>query len=148
MNPDPKEDPLVRDERLLQAIKAHIAELEQLKSDFTRDYEDRIYRFYHQSFKVFSLQSRTQMARALFLRIGGGRPLNEWFEAIVSQGTGRQMQEDTNDHWPEHTRPVLEAFFHAKYFVDMMVEHAGKLESAPSCMPSGWAAILELYGQR
>ena len=139
---------LIQDDILLQAIKAHMPELVELTDEYTLWYEDRVYRFYHQSCKVFVLQEFTTRAHALFLRIGGGKPLNEWFETIVSQGTGLHMQQDTNDHWPEQTRPILEAFFHAKYFVDMMVEYGHKLESASAFLPSGWAAILELYGQR
>lgn len=148
-NPNDDIDPrLVQDGILLQAIKAHMPELEELKDDLYRLwYEDRVYRFYHQSCKVFALQEFTTRAHALFLRIGGGRPLNAWFETIVSQGTGKSMQHDTNAHWPEQTRPIVEAFFHAKYFVDMMTEYGQKLESATPYLPSGWAAILALYNR-
>ena len=149
MNTNDDIDPrLVQDDILLQSIKAHMPELVELRADFAKFHEDRVYRFYHQSCKVFVLQEFTIRAHAVFLKIGGGRPLNAWFEIIVSQGTGKSMQQDTNAHWLEQTRPILEAFFHAKYFVDMMVEYGTKLESATPYLPSGWAAILEVYNQR
>ena len=28
-----------------------------------------------------------------------------------------------NDDWPRHARPLVEAFLHAKYFVEMMVKY-------------------------
>ena len=45
------------------------------------------------------------------------------------------------------TRPILEAFFHARFFLEMAVRHA-HLESPPSPLPSGYAALLYLYGLR
>jgi hypothetical protein len=46
------------------------------------------------------------------------------------------------------TRPILEAFFHARYFLEMAVKYGGRLSVAPRVMPSGWAALLSLYGLR
>ena len=37
---------------------------------------------------------------------------------------------------------------HAKYFLEMMVRYAKELDTAPSVLPTGWAAILCLYNQR
>jgi hypothetical protein len=48
----------------------------------------------------------------------------------------------------EKTRPILEAFWHTKCFVQMMIKYAKGLETAPQAMPSGWAAILGLFELR
>ena len=45
------------------------------------------------------------------------------------------------------TRPIVEAFFHARYFVEMAVRYA-RLDEPPSLLPSGYAALLCLYGLR
>jgi hypothetical protein len=42
----------------------------------------------------------------------------------------------------------VEAFLHAKYFVEMMVKHGRAMDQASEQLPSAWAAILELYRQR
>jgi hypothetical protein len=40
-----------------------------------------------------------------------------------------------NEHRLEYTRPIVEAFWHTKYFIQMMVRYGKKLESAPQCLP-------------
>ena len=51
---------------------------------------------------------------------------------------------EMNQEWLEHTRPMCEAFFHAKYFLDMAVKYGESLEKAPDMLPSGWASVLYL----
>ena len=41
-----------------------------------------------------------------------------------------------NDHWLEYTRSILEAFWHTKYYTQMMIKYAKELETAPQMMPS------------
>ena len=41
-----------------------------------------------------------------------------------------------------------EAFFHARYFLEMACRYADDLEEPPSLLPSGWAGLLYLYGLR
>jgi hypothetical protein len=48
----------------------------------------------------------------------------------------------------ECTHPILEAFWHTKYFIQMMLKYGRELESAPQCLPSGWAAVLYLFELR
>ena len=55
---------------------------------------------------------------------------------------------EDNEHWPDVTRPILEAFFHSKYFLEMAVKFGRSLEHPPRLMPSGWAALLYLYNLR
>jgi len=40
---------------------------------------------------------------------------------------------------------MLEAFFHAKYFLEMAVKYGKQLEEPPQRCPSGWASLLTLY---
>ncbi len=47
-----------------------------------------------------------------------------------------------------HTRPFLEAFFHAKFFLEMAVKYGRKLEEVPEMLPSDWAAFLYFYNLR
>lgn len=53
-----------------------------------------------------------------------------------------------NERLLEETRPILEAFFHARMMLQLAVEYARKLDSAPRALPSGWAAVLYLYNLR
>ncbi len=87
---------LQRDQVLLDAIKTHLPELESLLFQFRSDYEDRMYRFYYQSFKVYPLQESTVKAIDLFARIGAASEskLCHWFEEIVAEGTGSAFDVD------------------------------------------------------
>lgn len=138
------------DQTLLTAIKQRLPQLEQLLKSMEADYEDRLYRYYHQSFKVYGLQEYTRHAAALFSGIGAqiGRPFCDEFQIILTEGTGIEFTLEHNQDWPRHTRPQVEAFLHAKYFTEMMVRYGRELEAAPRLLPSGWAAILSLYNLR
>jgi len=59
----------------------------------------------------------------------------------------RKPQMEHNKEWERHTRPMLEAFTHAKFMVEMAVRYAD-LPEPPVTMPSGWAALLYLYDLR
>jgi hypothetical protein len=110
-------------------------------------FEDPVYRFYHQSFKVFWLQQQTG---TIVRRLGDllpDRPLHPWFLEIVRQGTGKEFATSDNDRWTFVTRPIVEAFFHARFFLEMAVRYA-KLENPPRPLPSGYAALLYLFQLR
>jgi len=112
-------------------------------------YEDFVYRFYHQSMKVFYLQETTSRIVSALRGLAPNLPLNEWFMRVVDQGTNKEFDPHrTNDHWLEETRPILEAFFHARYFLEMICKYARRITEPPQSMPSGWAAILYLYNIR
>jgi len=137
-------------QELLANLKASAAALRQLRHQCNDHwgYEDPVYRFYHQSFKVYQLQDTTARIVAALEGLRPGHPLHPWFSQIVAAGTGREFTSDDNARWPEATRPVVEAFFHARYFLEMAVRYAGRFEAAPRFLRSGWAALLELYGLR
>jgi hypothetical protein len=73
--------------------------------------------------------------------------LDSWFREIVASGTGLRFEPAHNERWLLVTRPIVEAFFHARYFLEMAVRYAS-LEEPPRILPSGWAALLHLYGLR
>jgi hypothetical protein len=137
-------------EALLRRIKAEAGALAKLLGECSDHwgYEDPIYRFYHQSFKVYALQGQTSRIVAALESLRPGHPLDEGFRRIVADGTGRTFAPEHNRRWLEATRPVVEAFFHARYFLEMTVRYGRRLDAPPRVLPSGWAALLELYGLR
>jgi hypothetical protein len=146
------------DAELLANLKAVLPNLEKLLADCTAHWgsEDLVYRFYHQSFKVYGLQEYTEQIVAALTallpgplrEIRGAQPLNAWFTKIVAEGTGKTFEHEHNHRWLEVTRPILEAFFHAKYMLEMAIKYSKELDEAPSSLPSGWAAFLYLYDLR
>lgn len=134
----------------MDTIKTRLLELERLLVSFQAMYEDGIYRFYHHSFKVYQLQDYTSQAIELFRSIAEAtdNQLSEWFEEIVSAGTGLVWQPAHNLDWTLHTRPIVEAFLHTKYFLEMTTKYGREMDTAATVLPTGWAAILELYNQR
>lgn len=138
------------DAGLLRAIKATLPELDALLADVADHwgYEDGIYRFYHQSFKVYYLQHFTTRMVAAFRRLLPDRELNAWFLEITGLGTGKTFANEHNQEWLRHTRPIVEAFLHAKFFLEMICRYGRELEAPPQMLPSGWAAVLYLYDMR
>jgi len=138
-------------EQFLKNIKKHLPELEELQEEMNGMWflEDHVYRFYHQSYKVYYIQSLThEIVDELKKLAPKGCTLNEWFEKIVKEGTGKKFNMEHNDNWLKHTRPMVEAFFHAKYFLDMVCKYGKELKTAPNLLPSGWAGLLYLFNLR
>jgi hypothetical protein len=135
---------------LLLGIANQLPQLEQLLAEASDHwgYEDPIYRFYHQSFKVFALQERTEQIVEALRGLAPHLPLNPWFMTIIAEGTGREFAVEMNARWLQATRPILEAFFHARYFLEMVCRYGLQLTEPPSPLPSGWASVLYLYGLR
>lgn len=136
--------------KLLATMGKELPSLEELLRSVNSEwaYEDRIYRFYHQSFKVFDLQGLTKNIVEALRSLAPHLPLNPWFMEIVSEGTGKEFAVEMNQQWNEATRPIMEAFFHARYFLEMACKYGKELTEPPQPMPSGWAALMELYGLR
>jgi hypothetical protein len=137
-------------EPLLESLKADLPALESLleEADSHWGFEDPFYRLYHQSWKVLGLQSLTLQIVESLRKHDQGRGLNDWFLGIVAAGTGKHFSEEMNRDWLNETRPILEAFFHAKTFLALAVRYAKALDHAPRLLPSGWAAVLYLYNVR
>lgn len=137
--------------RLLKTIKAALPDLEMLREECDDGVEDGVYRFYHESWKVYGeLQNLTTLvvAKLRALAPNPAKPLDEYFEEIIAAGTGKTWKRSDNENWTQVTRPLVEAFFHAKYFLDMAVLYGKELDTPPVTMPSGWASVLTLYGIR
>lgn len=134
---------------LLRNLRLHQPELETLFRETTDHwgFEDPVYRFYHRSFKVYGLQKTTKAIVRLLTSLAPDRPLNPWFVEIVEAGTGKRFAPEDNARWTRVTRPVLEAFFHARFFLEMAVRYAN-LDRLPAPLPSGYAALLYLYDLR
>ncbi len=143
---------LARDQELLANIKARLPELEGLLDQMSSHwaYEDPVYRFYYGSFKVYDLQEQTRrVAEVLESLAPEGAAVSSVFREIMDAGaSGKRFEMDHNKEWTRHTRPFVEAFFHARFFLEMAVKYGRALESAPTTLPSGWAALLCLYGIR
>ena len=146
---------LIREQRensnkLLINIKQKMSELEKMLAHVESHWgmEDGIYRFYHQSFKVYHLQQLTQGIYDALQQLLPGHPMNSWFSQIVAQGTGCEFDMSHNKDWLRHTRPIVEAFFHAHCFLKMAVKYGRELNSAPDRLPSGWASVLYLFNLR
>ena len=138
---------MAQETKLLKKIKKKLGKLEEVLR-FVGYSEDLVYRFYHQSFKVYRIQELTERIVAQLQGLAPGLSLNSWFMEIVRQGTGREFALSDNRDWTKITRPMLEAFFHARYFLEMVCKFGKELESPPQVLPSGWAAVLYLYGLR
>jgi hypothetical protein len=133
---------------LLSKMKKHAADLQNVLTEANDDwgYEDGIYRFYYQSFKVFAMQNYTeQLVNALRSVAPEQQQSCAFFEQVCRSGLGREFKPEDNDHWIEVTAPIVQAFLHARYFVEMAVKYAAILDEPPQPMPSGWAALLCLY---
>jgi hypothetical protein len=137
-------------EKLLHSLKQDLPALEGLLAEVDGHwgFEDSFYRFYHQSFKVYGLQSLTERIVESLRRHDQGKELNAWFLEIVARGTGKVFDNGVNRDWTNQTAPILEAFFHARAFLSFAVRYARELDHAPRLLPSGWAAVLYLYNIR
>lgn len=135
---------------LLGNIKAELVRLEELlaKNSGEWTYQDPIYRYYHHSYKVYHLQEQTEEIVATLQRLMPDRKLNEMFLRIVAEGTGKQFKREDNLIWETITRPIVEAFLHARFFLEMACIHGRNLEESGQILPSRWAALLYLYNLR
>lgn len=138
------------EQTLLANIKTNLAELETLLQRASSDweYDDFVYRFYHHSFKVYGVQRMTASIVEALRKQLPDVPLNADFLAIVEDGTGRSFTPEANQGWLHATRPMIEAFFHARFLLEMAVKAGRTLDEPPQLLPSGWAAVLYLYGLR
>lgn len=146
---DPDPDGFI-ETMLLERIRGSLPELEALLEQSESHWyaEDSFYRFYHGSFKVYRLQDSTQAIVAALQALLPDRALNGSFDRIISDGTGKVFEASHNQRWDEETRPILEAYSHARMMLAMVVKYGRELEKPPEMLPSGWAMVLCLFGLR
>lgn len=132
---------------LLKNLRERYGDLKALFEKYSShwEYEDPIYRYYHKSFKVYGLQRGTvEIANAL-QALAPNRVMNGRYRQVVFEGTGKIFRQPVNDRWDAEIRPIVEAFFHSRYFLEMAVRYGKKFKIAPTVLPSGWASLLYLY---
>ena len=135
--------------RLLSSLKEARTPLRQLlERSGPFSYADAVYRFYHHSFKVYALQETTVDIVETLAALAPEQPLNADFRCIIDAGTGKRFDPEHNERWLTETRPIIEAFFHARYFLEMAVHYGQALDEPPNALPSGWAAPLYLFNLR
>lgn len=137
---------------LFKTIKSKMEALGLLQKVCEEEWggEEGVYRYYHHSFKVYRLQDLTMQ---IVGAIRGLHPepsslLNPMFESIISEGTGKEWEHSHNLKWSLHTRPIVEAYLHAKWMLDMVIKYGKELEAPPQLLPAGWATVLYLFNLR
>jgi hypothetical protein len=138
-------------DELLANIKANLEGLEQLLNEVSGEwvYDDLIYRFWHHSFKVYMLQEHTtRIAEGLGKLCPEGVELHPWYHDIVASGTGARFELSHNQDWLAHTKPIVDAFLHSKYLLEMVVSSGQRESGTETYLSSRWAAVLELYQLR
>jgi hypothetical protein len=135
--------------RLRERLPELAALLKRINDEWV--YEDLVYRFYHQSFKVYRIQGYTGQIVEALQALAPDIKLNPWFLEILKAGTGHTFDWKANGDWLKQGRPMVEAFFHAKFMLEMAVRHGKKMKrwkQPPQLLDSGWAAFLYLYNLR
>ena len=62
--------------------------------------------------------------------------------------SGKTFELEHNRRWDEVTRPIIEAFFHARFFLECAARSSRTLRAPPQLLPSDWAALLYLFDLR
>lgn len=136
-------------ETLLVNIKSEKDTIDKLVSSFEKSEPEFIYRFYHQSFKVFGYKELIRYTVQFLEKLAPeSSSLNDWYRGIIDLGLDKDFNDSTNDNWLNETQPLLEAFWHTKFFVKQMKSSVERLETAPETLPYDWAAVLYLYDLR
>ena len=133
---------------LLDNVRTRVGELEELYEEITSIwvYDDLIYRFWHQSFKVYGLQQYTLKIDGMLKDLAPmGTSLHPWYTATIGAGCHKKFETQHNATWLQETRPIVDAFLHAKYMLEMVVKAAGEEHEPGGFISSAWAAVLELY---
>jgi len=136
---------------LLKNIKDNLPMLEDhLKKVSSHwHYEDLMYRYYHHSFKVFYVQQETKDMVSAFKELSpNDKDLDDKFMEIYEAGIGKKFEQKHNQDWNKECAPMIEAFLHAKYFLEMIIKYGKQYDEAPELLHSGWASVLTLYGLR
>lgn len=112
--------------------------------------DDLMYRFWHQSLKVYGLQQATlDIRRQLEQAADPDRGLDPWYETIVTAGTGHRFTLDDNSRWLDATGPIVTAYLHSAHLLRLARDAAERYETAPEgWYEPGWATLLHLYRMR
>lgn len=135
---------------LLKNIKSELPNLEKILERANDHWgeEDLVYRFYHESNKVERTQGTVKGIYEMLEKISPNQDKkisDRYYNQIIKEGLGAKWD---NKNWAKSCRPMIEAFFHSKYFLRMAIKYGKQYEEPPLMLHSGWAALLELYGIR
>lgn len=140
-------------DKLLFRLKDHLSVLKELKESLDGHWgvEDTYYRFFHHSFKVYHAQGYIEKFQKIITEIAEKNEhyrLNESFVKILNEGLVGNFDLEHNKEWEKYTRPQIEALLHVSKMTDLMVKYAEELDENPTILPSGYAAVLYLFGVR
>ena len=143
----------VLEQILLANLKSqHDALAKLLLSLSDHAYEDTIYRYYAHSYKLYchTPHCTNEIVSILRQLAPSGTHLCVAFEQLVQVGIHEKpFSLAFNEDWSKNSRPYIESFFHARFFLEMAVKYGASLDSAALIyLPSGWAALLCLYDIR
>lgn len=151
------EENLIAQKALLDRIKENLPALKKLFDAVDNDShcatEELFYRYYHNSLKTYGYQNTT-LKMVEMLKTLSPQPLNEKFLEIIGNGTGKVFRWNdgvnlgSNALWDEENLPMIQAFCHAKFFLQMAVRYGETLTEAQTWLPTGYAALLYLYNLR
>ncbi len=135
---------------LLRNIKSRMERLKELQRLANNVFmaERAMYRYYHHSYKVYDIQEMTIEIRDELKNLMKDIPLNKSYVKLIKKGTGKRFKQSHNKKWDHHTLPMVEAFHHSKFFLDMAIKYGEELDTAPTQLPEGWGALLHLYNIR
>jgi len=125
--------------QLLSTIQARLPELQALwRKSVPLGYEDPIYRYYHNSFKVYRVQQTTLDIFRILQSLMPDRYLNMSFCRIVRAGTGQVFEFSHNVKWT-NTRVPCSKRSSMPGTCWTCFEIRRQLTEAPRMLPSGWA---------
>ena len=141
----PSEERAELEVALLAALRRDADSLAELRARVEKTGAEGVYRFFHQSFKVYHLQAYTRAIADALQALLPDVPLNPWLAAIIADGTGRTFAKEHNADWLRETRPIVEAFLVAKHALDMVCRYARAFEEPPTVLEAGWGTVLYLF---
>lgn len=139
------------EQSLLRRLKARRKRLEGLLAETEASWgiEDGFYRFYHESMKVGRLSGLTEEIVRELRALLPERDLHPWFVQIVAEGARNAAEPLAKGAaWVAQMRPVVEAAFHAHFFLMLACRYGRELKTPPAAFPAGWGAVLYLFELR
>jgi len=133
----------------LQETKEQAYSLQQ-EAENDRYIDDRFYRFYRNSTKVYDIQILTTHIVDYMQSLIDDFQLTNFhphFVTIIQEGTGH-VPASQEDVYIQDTRAILEAFFHAKSALGSLIRYGIELPSEKRERATGWFSILTIYQLR
>ena len=94
--------------RLLANIKDQVERIRSVYDHFEREEPDLVYRYYHQSYKVFIMAALIENADKLFKELAPeGVVVSDTYSEIAAGGIGKKFHDETNANWQTETLPMM-----------------------------------------